>query len=165
MPKGKKKKYTKAGAGGVSAKEYEELKKKRKFKTFYYRGVEVEKLLDLSHTELSNLFHARARRKFRRGIGEKPQTFMNRLRKARKSVVGTMKKPKIIKTHLRNLIIVPEMMGSIVGVYNGKGFIQVDIKADMLGYYLGEFSITYKPVGHGRPGVGSTGSSRFIPLK
>ena len=44
------------------------------------------------------------------------------------------------------MIIVPEMNGSIVGVYNGKTFNQVEIKPEMIGHYLGEFSISYKPV-------------------
>ncbi|CAM9526133.1 unnamed protein product, partial [Hapterophycus canaliculatus] len=73
-------------------------------------------------------------------------------------------KPKGIKTHLRNMLIVPEMIGSIVGIYNGKSMNGVEIKPEMVGHYLGEFSITYKPVRHGRPGIGSTNSSRFIPL-
>lgn len=94
------------------------------------------------------------------------------------------------------MIIVPEMIGGVVGVYNGKTFNSVEIKvnnlilltfsralfnylifvsiirtlflffqAEMTGHYLGEFSITYKPVKHGRPGIGATHSSRFIPLK
>jgi len=71
----------------------------------------------------------------------------------------------VVKTHLRNMIVVPEMTGSIVGVYNGKVFTQVEIKPEMIGHYLGEFSISYKPVKHGRPGIGATHSSRFIPLK
>ena len=70
-----------------------------------------------------------------------------------------------VRTHLRNMIIVPEMIGSVCGVYNGKSFTTVEIKPEMVGHYLGEFSISYKPVGHGRPGIGSTNSSRFIPLK
>lgn len=78
---------------------------------------------------------------------------------------GPLDKPAIVKTHLRDMIIVPEMIGSTIAVYNGKVFNVVDIKADMVGYYLGEFSITYRPVRHGRPGIGSTNSSRFIPLK
>jgi len=55
--------------------------------------------------------------------------------------------------------------GSIVGVHNGKVFTSVEVKADMVGHYLGEFSISYKPVRHGRPGIGATSSSKFIPLK
>lgn len=57
------------------------------------------------------------------------------------------------------------MIGSIIGVYNGKTFNQVEIKPEMIGHYLAEFSISYKPVKHGRPGIGATHSSRFIPLK
>lgn len=74
-------------------------------------------------------------------------------------------KPEPVRTHLRNMIIVPEMIGSIVGVYNGKTFNQVEIKPEMISHYLAEFSISYKPVKHGRPGIGATHSSRFIPLK
>ncbi|XP_042404528.1 40S ribosomal protein S15-like [Zingiber officinale] len=74
-------------------------------------------------------------------------------------------KPEPVRTHLRNMIIVPEMIGSIISVYNGKTFNQVEIKPEMIGHYLAEFSISYKPVKHGRPGIGATHSSRFIPLK
>lgn len=42
---------------------------------------------------------------------------------------------------------------------------QVEIKPDMIGHYLAEFSISYRPVKHGKPGIGATNSSRFIPLK
>lgn len=51
-------------------------------------------------------------------------------------------------------------------LYNVYKFnLQVEIKPEMIGHYLGEFSVTYKPVKHGRPGIGATHSSRFIPLK
>jgi small subunit ribosomal protein S15e len=88
---------------------------------------------------------------------------MKKLRKAKKEAGGD--KPQPVKTHLRDMVVVPEMIGSVIGVYNGKTFNQVEIKPEMIGHYLGEFSITYKPVGHGRPGIGATHSSRFIPLK
>ncbi|KAL5774996.1 hypothetical protein ACOSP7_012553 [Xanthoceras sorbifolium] len=74
-------------------------------------------------------------------------------------------KKGIKETHLRNMIIVPEIIGSIIGVYNGKTFNQVEIKPEMIGHYMAEFSISYKPVKHGRPGIGATHPSRFIPLK
>jgi len=105
---------------------------------------------------------ARARRRFARG--HVPMNLIRRLRKAKKDAPEG-DKPKTVKTHLRNMIIVPEMVASVVGVYNGQSFTQVEIKPDMIGHYLGEFSISYKPVKHGRPGVGATNSSRFIPLK
>jgi len=122
----------------------------------------VHKLLDLSHAELLKLFHARARRRFTRG--HVPMHLIRRLRKAKKEAKKD-EKPVAIKTHLRNMIIVPEMVASVVGVYNGKSFTTVEIKPNMIGHYLGEFSISYKPVKHGRPGIGATNSSRFIPLK
>jgi ribosomal protein uS19 len=81
------------------------------------------------------------------------------------AAAGPLDKPAPVKTHLRNMVIVPEMIGSQVAVYNGKVFNLVLITAEMVGMYLGEFSITYRPVRHGRPGIGSTNSSRFIPLK
>lgn len=85
------------------------------------------------------------------------------LKQKREAPAG--EKPEPVRTHLRNMIIVPEMIGSIIGVYNGKTFNQVEIKPEMIGHYLAEFSISYKPVKHGRPGIGATHSSRFIPLK
>eukprot|EP00178_Gracilaria_changii_P002744 TRINITY_DN14023_c0_g1_i1.p1 TRINITY_DN14023_c0_g1~~TRINITY_DN14023_c0_g1_i1.p1 ORF type:complete len:161 (+),score=21.00 TRINITY_DN14023_c0_g1_i1:50-484(+) len=136
--------------------------KRKPFRRYYYRGLEVENLLDLSHAELMQLLHARARRRFARG--HVPMQLIRRLRKAKKEAAEGQK-PDTVKTHLRNMIIVPEMVTSVVGVYNGLNFTQVEIKPDMIGHYLAEFSISYKPVKHGRPGVGATNSSRIIPLK
>jgi small subunit ribosomal protein S15e len=81
------------------------------------------------------------------------------------TAAGPLDKPEPVKTHIRDMIILPEMIGAVVAVYNGKVFNLVDLKPEMVGYYIGEFSITYRPVRHGRPGIGSTNSSRFIPLK
>ncbi|OXB70822.1 UNVERIFIED_CONTAM: hypothetical protein H355_005458 [Colinus virginianus] len=170
--------------------------KKRPFRTFSYRGVDLDKLLDMEMDDLLELFRARQRRKFQRGIKRKATTLMKKLRISKlKCPYG--EKPEPVNTHLRDLVVVPEMIGSVVGVYNGKQFINVEIKVghpsqtqeelnnvashhkkfcsylccilglqpEMVGYYLGEFSITYKPVSPGKPGIGATHSSRFIPLK
>mmetsp|Transcript_22383 Transcript_22383/g.56474 ORF Transcript_22383/g.56474 Transcript_22383/m.56474 type:complete len:146 (+) Transcript_22383:96-533(+) len=142
----------------------EPQKRSRSFRKFSYRGVDLDQLLDLSTDELVELFHARARRRFQRGLKRKPSALIKKLRKAKKEA-GPGEKPKPVGTHLRNMIVMPEMIGSNIGVYNGKTFNQVEIKPEMVGHYLGEFSISYKPVKHGRPGIGSTNSSRFIPLK
>ena len=138
--------------------------KKRTFRKFSYRGVDLDQLLDMSSEDLMGLFHSRARRRFQRGLKRKPLALIKKLRKAKKEATPG-EKPAPVRTHLRNMIIVPEMIGSVVGVYNGKTFNQVEIKPEMVGHYLGEFSISYKPVKHGRPGIGATHSSRFIPLK
>ncbi|OWM63203.1 hypothetical protein CDL15_Pgr010603 [Punica granatum] len=155
--------------------------KKRTFKKFSFRGVDLDALLDMSTDELVKLFTARARRstvewilslvmvivvwnRFQRGLKRKPMALIKKLRKAKREAPPG-EKPEPVRTHLRNMIIVPEMIGSIIGVYNGKTFNQVEIKPEMIGHYLAEFSISYKPVKHGRPGIGATHSSRFIPLK
>lgn len=148
----------------IDKERYEQLKKERTFYKFTFRGLEIEELLKLKNEELSAIVHARARRRFSRGLKRKPMALMKKLRAAKKDVkVG--EKPEVIKTHLRDMIVMPEMIGSMVGIYNGKQFNAVEIKGEMIGHYLGEFSLTYKPVRHGRPGIGATHSSRFIPLK
>ncbi|CAF0767494.1 unnamed protein product [Adineta steineri] len=147
--------------GGPSAAD---LKKKRTFRKFTFRGVDLDQLLDLNTEQLMPLLHCRARRRLSRGLKRKPMALIKRLRKAKKET-PELEKPQAIKTHLRDMIIVPEMVGCVVGVHQGKTFNSVEIKPEMIGHYLGEFSITYKPVKHGRPGIGATHSSRFIPLK
>ena len=89
--------------------------------------MDLDQLLDLSHDQLMELVHCRARRRFARGLKRKPVHLMRRLRKAKKEA-APMEKPDVVKTHLRNMIILPEMIGSMVGVYNGKTFNQVEIK-------------------------------------
>ncbi|XP_047043251.1 40S ribosomal protein S15-3-like [Lolium rigidum] len=69
---------------------------------------------------------------------------------------------RAVRTHLRNMIIMPEIIGILVGIYNGKMFNQVEIKPEIIGHYLAEFSLSYKPVKHGRPGTGATHSSRLL---
>ncbi|CBZ51539.1 hypothetical protein NCLIV_013320 [Neospora caninum Liverpool] len=149
-----------ADAGDAAANQ----PKRRTFRTFSYRGIELDKLLDMKMEDLLELFRARQRRKFQRGIKRKATTLMKKLRISKKNCAYG-EKPEPVNTHLRDLVVVPEMIGSVVGVYNGKQFINVEIKPEMVGYYLGEFSISYKPVRHGKPGIGATHSSRFIPLK
>ena len=140
-------------------------KAKKAFKKFSYRGVDLKNLFDLSNEQLVKLLNARARRRFTvRGLKRKPLAFLKKLRKAKKEAGAEGAKPEIVKTHLRDMIIIPEMIGSVVGVYNGKSFTAVDIKPEMLNHYLGEFSITYKPVGHGRAGAMMGANARYTPL-
>eukprot|EP00697_Spironema_sp_BW2_P010724 gnl/Spiro4/26082_TR13007_c0_g1_i1.p2 gnl/Spiro4/26082_TR13007_c0_g1~~gnl/Spiro4/26082_TR13007_c0_g1_i1.p2 ORF type:complete len:162 (-),score=41.04 gnl/Spiro4/26082_TR13007_c0_g1_i1:65-514(-) len=140
--------------------------KRRTFRKFTYRGVDLDQLMDMNvQNQLKDLFNARLRRRIFRGLRRKCADFIKRLRKAKKECTEPGAKPECINTHMRNMFVIPEMVGSVVGVYNGKTFNNVEIKPEMIGHYLGEFSLTYKPVKHGRPGIGATHSSRFIPLK
>ncbi|XP_041055140.1 40S ribosomal protein S15-like [Carcharodon carcharias] len=118
----------------------------------------------MSYEQPMQLYCARQRKRVDRGLHHKQQSLLKRLCKAVKEA-SPMEKPEVVKTHLWDRVILPEMVGSMVGVYNGKTFKQVEIKPEMNGHYLGGSSITYKPVKHGRPGIGATHSSRFIPLK
>ena len=138
--------------------------KKKAFKKSTYRGIELEKLLELSMDQLVKLFRARQRRRFAHGIHQRYDRLLKKLKKAKKETPYG-EKPKAVKTHLRNCIVVPEMVGSIVDVYSGKYWNSVEVKPDMVGHYLGEFSLTYKTVKHGKVGVGATRSSKFTSLK
>ena len=102
-------------------------KKKRTFRKFTYRGVDLDQLLDMQSDNLMELVHARARRRFSRGLKRKPLALIKKLRKAKKEA-PPMEKPEVVKTHLRNMIVVPEMIGSVIGVYNGKTFNQIEVK-------------------------------------
>ena len=121
-------------------------KRSRRLKRFTFRGLELEQLCELKDDQLFELFSSRARRKMKRSRG-----IQGPYRKLVERVAATLKgltpgdKPKVIKTHLRNALILPAMVGGVVGIYNGKEFKEVEIKFNMIGRYLGEFSITYKP--------------------
>ncbi len=141
-----------------------EGQKKRTFKVTTFRGIELDKLLEMKREEFVKLLRARHRRRFSRGVPQKYARFINKLNKSKKST-QTGEKPKIVKTQYRNCIIVPEMVHSVVGIYNGRKFLEVEIKPEMIGHYLGEFSITYKTITHGKPGQGSTHGSKFVALK
>ena len=139
-------------------------KKRRTFKKFSYRGVELNNLLDMNMEELHNMFNSRHRRSFRRGVSRRHNTVIAKMNKAKKEC-QELEKPKAVLTHCRNLTVLPSMVGNIVGIYNGKMFCGIEIKPEMIGTYLGEYAMTYKPTRHGRAGLGATHSSRYIPLK
>eukprot|EP01033_Poteriospumella_lacustris_P008995 gene8995-6462_t len=138
------------------------LRKKRQFKKFTFRGLTLEDLLKLSREELAKVYLARARRRMQRGFKAKHNTLLKKLVKSKEGL-STLDKPAPVKTHVRDMIIFPEMVGATAAVYNGKVFNLVDIKEDMVGYYLAEFSISYNPVRHGRPGLGTGPTARFLP--
>ena len=111
----------------MDADKVAELRKKRQFRKFTYRGIELDALLDLTNDELMDLVCCRQRRRMSRGLKRKPMALIKRLRQAKKEAPPG-EKPRGVKTHLRNMIIVPEMIGSIIGIYNGKMFCGVEMK-------------------------------------
>ena len=72
---------------------------------------------------------------------------------------------KLIKTHIRDAVIIPEWVGLTFGIYNGKEFRKIEITTNMVGKRLGDFAHSTGRVLHSGPGVGATRGSKFVPLK
>jgi small subunit ribosomal protein S19 len=127
-------------------------------KKFMYRGKTLEEMEELTLEELAKLFTARERRKLKRGFTAKEKKLLENVRRSRG-------KDKLVRTHVRDMVILPEMVGSKLGIYTGKEFKMVIIDASMIGHRLGEFALTRARVKHSAPGIGATRSSKFVPLK
>jgi small subunit ribosomal protein S19 len=112
--------------------------------------------------EFIRLLPSRQRRSLTKGLTTDQRTLMELVRSQRR---GKSKESKPIKTHCRDMVILPEMVGLNLLVHSGKEFASVDIKPEMIGHYLGEFVITNKKVVHGTPGIGASRSSMYVPLK
>jgi small subunit ribosomal protein S19 len=121
---------------------------------FLYRGRKVSELAKMSVEELAELFPARQRRTIKRGFSRE-----------HKKLLSDLKKKDSVRTHLRDMIVFPEMVGKSVEIHNGKSFEKVVIIPEMIGHYFGEFALTRGRVMHGAAGVGATKSSKFVPLK
>ncbi len=133
-------------------------------KEFHYRGLILTDLLAMSMDEFIRLLPSRQRRSLQRGLSADQRKLLEAIRKIKQSPEEAEKDPSI-KTHARDMVILPEMVGVTILVHNGKEFIAVEIKPEMIGHYIGEFAITNKPVKHGVPGIGASRSSMYVPLK
>ena len=129
-------------------------------KEFNYRGIAQSELESMSLDRLFGLLNSRQRRSLTRGITDSKRKLIDEIKSAK---AGTLKNP--IKTHLRDLIVLPNMIGITVNVFSGKEFVPVQLVPEMIGHYLGEYVITNKKVSHGAPGVGASRSSLYVPLK
>lgn len=125
-------------------------------KEFTYRGKTVEELNNMSLDEFRELIPSRQRRSLKRGLTDTQKTLLKKI----KSKTG-----KEVKTHCRDMIIFPEMIGKVLKVYNGKQYVEVRITEEMIGKFLGEFSLTRNKVSHSAPGIGATRSSSSLSVK
>ncbi len=132
-------------------------------KEFMYRGHNLNSLQGMSMDEFINLLPSRQRRSLQRGLTPEQRILLEKIREAQEAV----KKGEdvTIKTHVRDMIILPEMVEVKILIHNGREFLPVEIKPEMIGHYLGEFAVTNKPVRHGTPGIGASRSSMYVPLK
>ncbi len=129
-------------------------------KLFLFRGRTLEELKKMDLNEFAQLLKSRQRRKIRHGLTEQEKLLLKRINLLKK---GDRKKP--VKTHVRTMLVIPEMVGLLVHVHNGKEFVPVSITEHMLGHYLGEFVMTRKKVEHSAPGIGATKSSAALSVK
>lgn len=126
----------------------------------FFKGVAADELPKIGMEQFSKIASSRARRSLKRGFSDSEKKL---LAKIRKTIEG--KYNKILKTHCRRMIILPEMMGLVIHVHNGKQFVPVRVVYDMVGRYLGEFSQTRVGVKHSAPGIGATKSSAAASVK
>jgi len=117
-----------------------------------YRGQDIEALKAMDVREVAKFLPARSRRSLMRHF-DVVENFIKRCQKKQE-------KNKKIKTHQRDIVIVPQMVGLTIAVYNGKNFEDIQITHQMIGHRLGEFALTRRPVKHGAAGIGATKSSR-----
>lgn len=147
--------------GGAKAARRRQRKKKgaitsRRKKEFTYRGFTVGELVEMPFDEMVSLMPSRTRRTLLRGLGEEQRTAFEKIKASEDSVV---------RTHRRDVPIVPQFVGRRVAVHNGKEFSEFEIKPEMIGHFTGEFAMTRHEVKHSGPGVGATRGSKFLPLK
>ncbi len=127
---------------------------------FRYRGHSLEQLNGMSTEALIQLLPSRARRSLNRGVSEEKRKLIEDARTVKE---GRLK--GLIKTHARDMVVLPSMVGLTIHVHNGREFVPLEVKAEMIGHYLGEYVITNKKVVHGTPGIGASRSSLYVPLK
>ncbi len=129
-------------------------------KEFRYRGYTLEQLQSMTLDELAEVMPARIRRTLKRGLSPENKKLLEKIRKYKSKGID-----KVIRTHRRDMPVLPEMVGAKIAVHNGKEFVEITIVPEMIGHYLGEFAMTNRIVRHGKPGKGATRSSKFVPLK
>jgi len=121
-------------------------------KEFKYRGKTIEELQKLDVREFANLVKSRERRNILRNF-QKMEDFVKLAKKKIES-------KKAIRTHARDIIIVPQMIGMKISVYNGQNFLPFEVTGEMLGHKFGEFSLTRAKIKHSKMGVGATKGSK-----
>lgn len=123
---------------------------------FTYRGHTLEELQQMSMDQFIKLLPSRARRSLERGLTNAELKLLEKIKEYRVLIKSGEKPKKPLKTHARDMVIIPEMVGLTIHVYNGKEFVPVEIRPEMIGHRLGEFASPCRQVKHGRAGVGAT---------
>lgn len=152
----KKKRFSSAKAARRRSRKRKSTILARAKKEFTYQGLTVPELQELSLSEFAALVPSRVRRSIERGWTHGQEKLYNDIKAGN---------AEVYKTHDRDTVILPMMIGTRVAVHNGKEFQEVLIQPEMVGHLLGEFALTRREVKHTGPGVGATRSSKYLPLK
>jgi len=119
-------------------------------KELMYKGFLEEEVKKMSSQEFSKITNSRARRTIKKGFNIAEIALLKKIETGKNNV----------KTHARDMIVIPSMVGKTIKVHSGKEFIDVICDFEKLGHRLGEFVMTRKPVKHSAAGIGSTKSSK-----
>lgn len=123
---------------------------------FKYQGLTIEELKKLSIDEFAKIAQSKVRRSLKRGLTDAQKILLENVRE---------NPDKFHKTHVRDMLILPAMVGAKVGIFNGKEWVNVVLQPEMVGRRLGEFSIPIKRVKHSAPGIGASRGSKHIATK
>jgi len=127
-------------------------------KKFLYYGKTPEELAVMPLDAFILTLPSNQRRTLKRNA-PKIKAFIAHIRKEKAANKMT------IKTHLREMPIIPDMLGMRIKVYNGKEYQDLVITSELLGHRLGEYAHTTKMVKHSGPGIGATRGSKSVDLK
>lgn len=123
-------------------------------KEFTFHGKKLDELKSMDLNEFAKLVKSKERRSLNRGFSDQE-----------KILLREVKVKDVTKTHCRDLVIIPELIGKNIRIHNGKEFFTVIIEPEMLGFRLGDFALTRKGVSHSSPGIGATRSSANVSVK
>ena len=136
----------------------------RREREFLYRGYTISELKELplvasednpDEVSVASLVPSRVRRSLDTGLTRAQNHLYNRI----------IDSEQVVKTHCRSMYVLPKMVGKTVAIHNGQKFVEVELREQMIGHALGEFSTTRRSVTHTGPGGGATRSSKHVALK
>ncbi len=124
-------------------------------KEFRFRGKTFEDIAKLDVREFALLLPARERRSLMHGMSHPAQKLLKHIKDGKKK----------LRTHARDMVILPSMVGCLIHIHSGKDWVPITVDKDMIGHRLGEFAITTKRVEHSAPGIGATRSSAALSVR
>ena len=124
-------------------------------KELIWHGKSEEEVKKMDLKQFMEQVNARQRRSLKRGFNDKQKAFLKGMTAAKDNV----------RTHCRDMIILPQFIGKTIHVHGGREYVPVKITLEMVGHYLGEFSLSRKPVKHSAAGIGATRSSKAISAR